>query len=95
MIEWVGAAAGVCTTIAFLPQALASWRDPAAPGLSKTMLAIFTTGVTLWLTYGLLLRKPALIAANAVTLALALVIAWSVLVRARRIKARRHGEGDH
>ncbi|HKL16640.1 MAG TPA: SemiSWEET transporter, partial [Balneolaceae bacterium] len=51
----IGLAAGFCTTLAFLPQALKTWRSKSAKDLSLGMYLIFCTGVALWLTYGILI----------------------------------------
>ena len=69
--DLIGYAAGVMTTVAFLPQAIKVWRTRSARDLSLGMYLIFTGGVGLWLIYGLLLRAWPLVAANAVTFVLA------------------------
>ena len=72
--ELIGYLAATLTTISFIPQALHTWRLRSAHGVSLGMYAIFTSGVALWLVYGLLLGAWPLIIANAATLALALFI---------------------
>lgn len=67
----IGLLAACCTTWAFLPQVLLTIRTRDTRGLSLPMYVIFTTGVVLWLVYGLLLRDLPLVLANAVTAALA------------------------
>jgi MtN3 and saliva related transmembrane protein len=74
LLDWLGFAAGALTTIAFLPQALLTWRTRRAAGVSLGMYAIFTTGVALWLAYGIGIGSWPVIIANAITLALALFI---------------------
>lgn len=69
--DLAGYAAALLTTVAFVPQALKSWRTRDLSGVSLTMYGLFTLGVALWLIYGLLLDSWPIIAANAVTLALA------------------------
>lgn len=66
----LGFVAGLLTTIAFLPQVIRVWRRRSAADLSFPMLAIFSTGVTLWLYYGWLVSDMPMMAANAVTLLL-------------------------
>ena len=66
----IGYAAALLTTIAFLPQAVLTYRTKRAEGVSLGMYAVFVVGITLWLVYGLLVGKGPIIAANAVTLAL-------------------------
>jgi MtN3 and saliva related transmembrane protein len=73
-IEAIGFGAAFCTTIAFLPQVIKTWATRSTKDVSLVMFLIFSTGTLLWLIYGLLLGDIPLIAANAVTLALALII---------------------
>jgi len=72
--EWIGAAAAVLTTASFAPQALLVIRTRNTAGISLVMYVMFTTGVALWLIYGLYLRSTPIIAANTVTLCLASII---------------------
>lgn len=74
MTDAIGYIAASLTTLSFLPQALHTFRTRDVRGISLGMYALFTTGVALWLVYGLLLTAWPLIVANAVTLALALAI---------------------
>jgi MtN3 and saliva related transmembrane protein len=73
-IEIIGYCAAFLTTIAFLPQAIQSWRTRDLSGVSLGMYCLFTAGVGLWLVYGLIIEKWPLILANALTFALALSI---------------------
>ena len=73
-IEIIGYCAAFLTTIAFLPQAIQSWRTKDLSGISLGMYSLFTAGVGLWLVYGLIIEKWSLILANALTFALALSI---------------------
>lgn len=73
-IEIIGFCAAFLTTIAFLPQAIQSWRTRDLSGISLGMYSLFTAGVGLWLAYGLLMETWPLILANALTFALALSI---------------------
>ena len=72
--ELIGYLAAVLTTIAFVPQVLHTWRLRSGRGVSLGMYSIFTGGVALWLVYGILLGAWPIIAANVVTLTLALAI---------------------
>lgn len=73
-IELIGYSAAFLTTIAFLPQAIQSWRTRDLSGISLGMYSLFTLGVGLWLVYGWIIEKWPLILANALTFALALSI---------------------
>ena len=72
----IGYVAATLTTVAFVPQAIKTWRLRSADGVSLRMYALFALGVALWLVYGLIIRAWPVVAANAVTLALALAILW-------------------
>jgi MtN3 and saliva related transmembrane protein len=70
----LGFVAGVLTTAAFIPQVLKIWRTRAARDISLGMYLVFTSGVALWLVYGIALGSLPIIVANVCTLALALAI---------------------
>lgn len=72
--ELVGYCAATLTTCSFAPQAWLTFRTRDVRGISLVMYSIFATGVALWLAYGLLLGAWPIVAANAITLALALAI---------------------
>ncbi len=69
-VQIIGIVSGVLTTAAFVPQVWRTWQTKSAEDLSFTMLLTFSAGICGWLTYGILLREPPIIAANAVTLLL-------------------------
>jgi MtN3 and saliva related transmembrane protein len=71
LIQLLGLAAGTCTTAAFIPQVVKTWKSRSAKDLSLGMFSIFCTGVLLWLAYGLLIMDIPVIIANMVTLVLA------------------------
>lgn len=68
--------AGGLTTAAFLPQVIKTWRSQSANDLSLGMFLMFSTGVALWLIYGLIVKDIPVIAANSVTLVLALILLY-------------------
>ena len=70
----LGYAAGFLTTIAFVPQAFKIWRTRSANDVSLPTFVAFTTGVALWLTYGLVVKEPPMILWNGVTLVFAAAI---------------------
>ncbi len=79
----IGFAAGALTTFSFLPQVLKTYRTKRCDDLSMSMLLAFSSGVTLWLVYGLFLHSAPIISANAVTLALlAAILAMKARYRA-------------
>ena len=68
MADWIGYIAAFCTTVAFVPQALHTWRTRDTSGISLGMYGIFVVGVALWLIYGLLIGNWPIAVANTVTL---------------------------
>ena len=76
LTEWIGFAAASLTTASFVPQAWLTFRTRDVRGISLGMYSVFTLGVALWLAYGLLLQAWPVVAANAITL----VLAMSILV---------------
>lgn len=72
--DLIGYLAAVLTTVSFVPQAWKTFRSRDVSGISLGMYALFTTGVALWLVYGLALGNVPITLANAITLALALAV---------------------
>jgi len=72
--NWLGYLAATLTTVSFIPQAWLTLRTRDLRGVSLGMYSLFTTGVALWLLYGISLGEWPIIMANAVTLGLAALI---------------------
>lgn len=66
-----GYAAATLTTVAFVPQVVRIWRSKNTRDISLGMYVIFTTGIALWLVYGILLGSAPIIIANCITIVLA------------------------
>ncbi len=82
-MDWVtamGYLAGVCTTTAFLPQAIKIVKTKHTKDLSLGMYAILTSGISLWCAYGLINQDWPLLTANMVTLMLA---GWIFILKIR------------
>ena len=85
--DLIGYVAASLTTGSFLPQAILTLKTRNTDALSLGMYSLFTTGVLLWLIYGIYLSNPAIIAANAVTLLLAtLILSFKIYNTFRREK---------
>ena len=67
----IGGFAATLTTTAFIPQAWKVLRTRHTADISMGMYILFTAGVALWLSYGILLAAWPIIIANCVTLLLA------------------------
>jgi len=81
-ITLLGYAAGTLTTMSFVPQVVRSYRTRSVKDISSAMLIAFSSGVSLWLLYGLATQSSPIIIANAVTLGLTLpLLAMKFLYR--------------
>ena len=80
----LGYAAAFLTTIAFMPQALKSWRTRDLSGISLPMYALFTLGVACWFGYGMATHSLPIIVANAITFVLAFIVLCLKIVEIRR-----------
>jgi MtN3 and saliva related transmembrane protein len=76
-LDWItliGLVAAICTTCSFLPQVIKILRTKRTKDVSLLMYTILSTGLFLWLIYGLMLRDLPLILANTVSLSLAMCV---------------------
>lgn len=79
VINAVGAGAGLCSMVSFLPQLVKVLRERRAQGVSLRTYCVAVTGFALWIAYGLLLGSWPVAASNVVCLLLAgsiLVLRW-------------------
>ena len=72
--DLIGYVAAFFTTFSFAPQALLTLRTRDTRTLSLGMYSMFVTGVSLWLVYGVLQDDWIIVAANGLTLLLAMPI---------------------
>jgi MtN3 and saliva related transmembrane protein len=72
--EILGFMAAVCTTASFVPQVWHILKTRDTRAISLMMYLLFTVGVVLWLVYGIMIGSTPVVAANSITLVLALVI---------------------
>ena len=66
-----GSLAGTLTTVAFLPQAIKTWKTRSAGDISLGMFTLFAAGVFLWIVYGIGIGSVPVIIANTITFVLA------------------------
>ena len=74
LADIIGTIAAVLTTASFVPQVWLTYKTRDVSGVSLGMYSAFTLGVGLWLVYGLLMGAWPIVAANAVTLTMAIAI---------------------
>jgi MtN3 and saliva related transmembrane protein len=70
----IGALSAILTTFSWIPQALKTIRTRRADDFSWSYLAMFASGVSGWVAYGVLRNDPIIIGANAVAAGLILPI---------------------
>src|SRR5579872_1636820 len=80
LIGALGAAAAICSTASFAPQAWRVIRTGDTEALSARMYALTVLGFCLWTAYGALRREWSLIVANAICLALSGFILAMILM---------------
>jgi MtN3 and saliva related transmembrane protein len=76
----VGAVASLLTISAFVPQVIRSWRTRSTGDLSYGTLTLLVSQSIAWLSYGVLLRDPALIITNSV------VCVFVILILAAKVR---------
>jgi MtN3 and saliva related transmembrane protein len=64
----VGFVAAFCTTVSYIPQVKKCWQTGSSGDLSLKMLLILSTGIGLWVVYGILKGDWVIILANSVSL---------------------------
>jgi MtN3 and saliva related transmembrane protein len=78
-IPWIGACAAIFTSLSYIPQVRKAWPRGSTSDLSLKMLLVLTTGLVLWIGYGLLRSDWVIVAANGVGAALsATVLAFKI-----------------
>ena len=75
----IGTVAALCTTLAFVPQILKTWRT-GGRDLSYGMLLAYLAGILLWLVYGILISRMAVVAAN---VAATLLVSLNLVLKRR------------
>ena len=74
LVEAIGAAGAVLTTLCWIPQAIKIIRDRDTRAISLSGTALCVLGVLLWLVYGLAIVDGPLIGSSIVTFAMTAVI---------------------
>ena len=82
--ELLGYASGICTTMAFLPQAIRSIVTRNVSGLSLTMYIIYCAGLVFWILYGIYLGSFQIILFNILTLIFNVIILYMIIVSHRK-----------
>ncbi|WP_237690467.1 SemiSWEET transporter [Salegentibacter tibetensis] len=81
-LDWtviLGLAAGICTTVAVIPQIKKAWKTKKVEDVSPGMFSILILGVFLWIIYGIIQNDLPIIAANGISLGLNSVMLYLML----------------
>ena len=73
-IQILGLTAGTITSFTFIPQVIQIWKTKSAKDLSIVMLLFLIVGVSMWLSYGILIKDAAIIYTNSMVLAMSLIM---------------------
>lgn len=65
--EILGYIAATLTTAAFLPQTIKTIKSRDTSAISLAMYVLFTSGIVLWLVYGVLIDSMPMIICNIIT----------------------------
>lgn len=74
IINIIGISAGLCTTIAFVPQVVKVAKTKKTDGISLWMYIIFVIGILLWFTYGIFKKSMEIILTNIIVFPLAIYV---------------------
>lgn len=75
-IAILGYVAACCSTLAFLPQVIKTWRTRSTGDLSLPTFLTVASGSVLWLVYGWLRADVPIVVTNAIIFVLASTILW-------------------
>jgi MtN3 and saliva related transmembrane protein len=82
----IGTIAAVLMVISFIPQVIHSYTSNDT-GVSVAMYCIFSTGVLMWLIYGILIEEIVIIVSNIIMMILVVLVLIST-VRKGRLELR-------
>ena len=85
ILDVTGYVAATLTTCAFVPQMWRSVRTRDMQGISLWMYLMLTTGIALWLAYGVMTHAGPVIWANGISLLFAVVVLGMKLASLRRV----------
>ena len=72
--ELIGTMAAVCTTAAFIPQAILVYKTRDTKAISLPMYIVFNFGVIFWAIYGFMINSTPVLSANIITFVFAFYI---------------------
>lgn len=76
LITTLGLVAGLCTTVAVVPQLLKAWRTKRVKDISPGMFFVLVSGLALWIIYGIIKNDLPIIITNGTALLLNGIMLW-------------------
>ncbi len=76
LVTLVGSMAATLTTGSFIPQMIKAYRTKKMQDVSPYLMALFASGTTLWLAYGVFLNDWVIIIANVLGTAFNLILLY-------------------
>jgi MtN3 and saliva related transmembrane protein len=80
----LGLAAGLCTSLSFVPQVLKAWREGDTEAISKRMYVASLVAYGLWIVHGLMIASMPVILFNALNVLFAGLI---LVLKLRSLKS--------
>jgi MtN3 and saliva related transmembrane protein len=84
----LGLAAGLCTSLSFVPQVLKAWREGDTQAISMRMYVASLIAYGLWIGHGLLIASVPVVLFNVINVVLAGIILALKLRSLRSAEAR-------
>lgn len=78
-ITLIGIVAGICTTIAVIPQIVRTWKTKKVKDVSISMFIVLIAGVGLWTLYGILKKDWPIIITNGTSVILNLCMLYFII----------------
>ncbi len=76
LVRIIGFFSAACTTAAFLPQVIKSWRTKKTRDISSGWLGLLVVGIFSWIVYGILREDLVIIIGNVATVAMLAVLLY-------------------
>jgi MtN3 and saliva related transmembrane protein len=73
-MQWIGIIAGILTASSMLPQVIKVLKEKKADEISLLMLIVLVSGIALWIVYGVMREDMPIIATNAFSLLVNIVL---------------------
>ncbi|WP_409416321.1 SemiSWEET family sugar transporter [Flavobacterium sp. PS2] len=74
----IGLVAGICVTVAVIPQIIKVWKSKKVKNVSLTMFSTLTLGIFLWVVYGFLKKDYPIMITNSISLFLNLLMIYFI-----------------